>query len=254
MEQEQPDIRDLEARLAAREAELAAARRDCLLMVKISETIELGKLLDILVEEMERVCDFDSLIINFADKRQENLVCEKVRLPENLSGMEKTYRKYAFPMDAADANVECYVQKRVITVDRSNANQFGEDTALRFKRSNLHSLVVIPILFEDPSEEPPLGTIMLFRVAGVIDPAGIAAIQKLLCFFCKQIRVAFLYKDVEEHEREVEMAIEEQQRFFGHAAASLHRVPLITDRQERRGKRKEHKIDEREKMIRAHAS
>ena len=47
---------------------------------------------------------------------------------------------------------------------------------------------------------------------------------------------------------------EEQQRFFGHAAASLHRVPLITDRQERRGKRKEHKIDEREKMIRAHAS
>ena len=231
MEQEQPDTKDLEARLAAQEVELAAVRRERLLMGKIAATIELDKLLDILVDEMDLVCDFDSLMINFADKRRENLVCEKARLPEYLSGMEKTYRKYAFPMSSVDANVECYVQKRVITVDRGNSNQFGEDTALRFKRSNMHSLVVIPIMLEDSSEEAPLGTIMLFRVAGPIDPVGIAAIQKLLPFFGKQISVAFLYKEAEEHEREVEMAIEEQQRFiqFVNRTNALNSLAQIYD-------------------------
>jgi len=205
---------DLQLRVANLEAELAVVRRERELIGKIADTIDLDKLLDILVAEMERVCDFDSLMINFADKRQESLVCEKVKLPERFAGMEKTYLKYKFPMEVVDANVECYGQRRAVFVDRSNANLFEGDTALRFERSTLQALVAIPILQDDSGEQAPLGTIMLFKMDGPIPAQQVAAIEQLLVLFRKQIKITFLCKEVEEHERQVQLVVEEQQRFL----------------------------------------
>ena len=212
--EEQGLTSDLQLRVANLEAELAVVRRERELIGRITDTIDLDKLLDILVAEMERVCEFDSLMINFADKRQESLVCEKVKLPERFAGTEKTYLKYKFPMDVVDANVECYGQRRSVFVDRSNAALFEGDTALRFERSALQSLVVIPILQDDCGEQAPLGTLMLFKMDSPISPQSVAAIEQLLVLFRKQIKITFLCKEVEEHERQVQLVVEEQQRFL----------------------------------------
>lgn len=211
---EQETIKRLEAKISELESELARLRSERQLIGKIDDTIDLEKLLDILVLEMEKVCDFDSLMINFVDSRQEYLVCEKVKLPEKFTGMEKTYLKYKFPMAVVDANVESYGQRCTVFVDRQNASMFEGDTAIRFQLPALQALVVVPILMDDSGEEPPLGTIMLFKMGCGIPRESVVAVEKLLVFFRKQIKIAYMYKEVREHERNVQLVLEEQQRFL----------------------------------------
>ena len=202
-----------EARVQELEAELSVLRRERQLIGKISDTLDLGKLLDLLAQQIELIGDFDGYMVNLADKPHENLVCEKVKLPPDYVGMETTYQKYKFPMDLLDANVEAYGQRRVVRVDKNNVDLFEGDTRLRFERWLLQSLVVVPVLDESVNEEP-LGTIMLYRRAGDVEPVWVEAIEQLLALFRRQIKLAFLCKEVQQQERGVQLVIDEQQRFF----------------------------------------
>ncbi|OQA33990.1 MAG: Response regulator PleD [Betaproteobacteria bacterium ADurb.Bin341] len=214
MEELQTVSADSSARLDAMEAELVALRRERQLIGKIVEMVDLPKLLELLVAEIELIGDFDGYMVNFADKRRENLVCEMVKLPADFAGMDKAYLKYKFPMELVDANVEAYGQRYIVYVDKGNVANFEGDTPVRFERWLLESLVVIPILNEEHPEEEPLGTIMLCRQKGPIDRAWVAAVEQLLKLFRRQIDLAFMYSEVQEHEREIRLINDEQQRFL----------------------------------------
>lgn len=209
----QQDMMPVDVRVHELETELASLRQERVLIGKISDTLDLGKLLDLLGHEIDAVGDFDGYMVNLVDKSHENLVCEKVKLPDDYSGMETTYQKYKFPLDLLDANVEAYGQRRVVYVDQDNVALFEGDTRLRFERWFLQSLVVIPILGENIAEEP-LGTIMLYRRQGPVSPAWVAVIEQYLVLFRRQIKLAFLCKEVQQQERAVQLVSDEQQRFF----------------------------------------
>ncbi len=200
---------DSSARLDAMEAELVRLRRERQLIGKIAETVDLPKLLELLTAEIDLVGHFDAYMVNFVDERRENLVCEMVKLPADFVGIEQTYLKYKFPMDLVDANVEAYGQRYVVYVDKDNIANFEGDTPLRFERWLLESMVVIPILLEDSPSEEPLGTVMLCRRKGPIDRTRVAAIEQLLTLFRRQMKLAFMYHEVQEHERQVRLINEE---------------------------------------------
>mgnify|MGYP003831199849 CR=1 FL=1 len=175
------------------EAELAALRRERQLIGKIVEMVDLPKLLELFSSEIDLIGEFDGYMVNFADKRRENLVCEMVKLPADFVGMDNAYLKYKFPMELVDANVEAYGQRYTVFVDKGNVANFEGDTPVRFERWLLESLVAIPILNEEHPEEEPLGTIMLCRRNGLIDRAQVAAVEQLLKLFRRQIDLAFMY-------------------------------------------------------------
>jgi len=214
MEEGRMTSADSSARLDAMEAELVRLRRERQLIGKIAETVDLPKLLELLTAEIDLVGDFDAYMVNFADERRENLVCEMVKPPADFVGMEQAYLKYKFPMDLVDANVEAYGQRYVVYVDKNNVVNFEGDTPLRFERWLLESLVVIPIRYEESPDEEPLGTVMLCRRKGPIDRAWVVAIEQLLALFRRQMKLAFMYSEVQEHERQVRLINDEQQRFL----------------------------------------
>lgn len=214
MEEGRMTSADSSVRLDAMEAELIRLRRERQLIGKIAETVDLPKLLELLTAEIDLVGDFDAYMVNFVDERRENLVCEMVKLPADFVGIEQSYLKYKFPMDLVDANVEAYGQRYVVYVDKDNIANFEGDTPLRFERWLLESMVVIPILFEDSPSEEPLGTVMLCRRKGPIDRDRVAAIEQVLTLFRRQMKLAFMYHEVQEHERQVRLINDEQQRFL----------------------------------------
>lgn len=200
----------LHNRLEAAEAALRAQQEERAMLDEITEIIELNPLLGLLGRKIEAMGNFDAYLINLADTPHDSLICEKIHLPPEYQGIEQTYLKYRFPATFGDANAECFRQRKPVFVNKSNIDQYSGDTRLRFERWLMESLAVIPIA---PERESPLGTVMLFRRHGQVTPESIAAIEKLLRLFERQIKNALYCHKFTENLHDIEKAAQEQQRF-----------------------------------------
>lgn len=200
----------LQVRLATAEAALGSCQKECALMEEISDATELDTLLALLGAQIDAVGQFDGYSINLLDAAGENLVCEKIRLPAEFSGIEASYLKFPFPLAVNDANVECWQRRQPVFVDRENLARFHGDTRLRFERWLIQSLVILPI---GVGQEKMLGTLMLFRRQGLVTEESALEVRNLLGLFERQLKLVLYFHRLHEGAADAQTVMREQQRF-----------------------------------------
>ena len=182
--------------LVKRKLELESLRkeqdRQIDLIRRISKTIGLQELFDILGEEVEWLAEFDGFLLNLFDEESNHLVCERVVLPEAYKGVEKTYQGFVFEMEETDPNCACFNDQVIVEVTQDTIGQCCERTRDRFDRWEMAHMVILPIIAGGDGSRPH-GTLMLFRQHDTINPDRIERMEKLLVIFSEPIRNSLNY-------------------------------------------------------------
>ncbi len=176
----------------------------------ISRSSGLDNLLDILGSQIEAVRGIDGYLVNLVDTEHTCLICEKICLPEEFKGIEKTYLKYKFGFDKVEANVKAFEEQKVINVDSSSISKYPE-TRNRFERWKMYGTATIPILFDDIGA---IGTVQIFSQTQQISESSIKIIRGCLNFFCSQLKNSMRVAELEKMEASFKSAEEEQKRFL----------------------------------------
>lgn len=200
MEPINPDeVRRLRERLSASSRRLAREAKGRRLFEKISKTIELRPLLDILGAEILALGDFDGYLFNLVDEEQVNLVCEAIHLPEHCKSVEPTYLGFRFPFHLLDANVEAFKKGRSVYVNDQQVDKYPGTTRNRFERWNMQQLLILPLL----NGRQPFGTVMAFTSGRAMSAGAEGRLRNLLSPFSQQICNAFAFERLRRREQEV---------------------------------------------------
>ncbi|MFL0810974.1 MAG: sensor domain-containing diguanylate cyclase [Agarilytica sp.] len=182
------------------------------LLQKINQTIDLDHLLTLLAQEIEDLGLFDAYLINIADKNRENLVCEKIHLPENHRVMEKTYQKYHFSIEGDFVNINSFLKNDVLFLDANKIQEYDEATQNRFYRWEIQELVAIPI--PGPEEGRPIGSILAYRTSSPLEKGCAERLQKIIHPFRFQLSHAREYNELKSRETQIDQVASEQTRFM----------------------------------------
>ena len=215
---------ELQAHVAQLQKELFAAKEELDVSLRAISEIEKEKnlykdisgasglehLLEMLGTQIEAVRDIDGYLVNLVDSEQTCLVCEKISLPQEFSGIENTYLKYKFAFDKIEANVKAFETKQPIFFDNKNIDDYPESKS-RFERWKMHSAASVPILFDDTSS---IGTVQIFSQNQSIPDSSVRLIQGCLSFFCRQLKNSMRVAELEKMEASFKNAQEEQKKFL----------------------------------------
>lgn len=176
----------------------------------ISRSSGLDNLLDMLGTQVEAVRGIDGYLVNLVDPKHTCLICEKITLPEEFKGIEKTYLKYKYGFDKVEANVKAFESKEPIYVTKENIDNYPE-TKNRFERWKMHGMASVPILFDDTSS---IGTIQIFSQTSEIPESSVKLVDGCLSFFCRQLKNSMRVAELEKMEASFKTAQEDQKRFL----------------------------------------
>ncbi len=176
----------------------------------ISMSDGLNNLLDVLGTQIEAIRGIDGFLVNLVDSKQTSLICEKIKLPEEFKGIEKTYLKYKYGFDKSDANVRAYTSKRPLFVNDCNIDKYPE-TKTRYIRWKIYGLVAVPIIYD---QDKAIGTVMVFSQSSDIPASSVKLIEGCLSFFCSQLKNSMRVAELERMEASFKTAQDEQKRFL----------------------------------------
>ncbi len=202
---------DVPPRNSTRSA-LAQARDECELLNAINNVIELEDLLEILGEQIEKLGLFDAYLINLVDANNENLVCEKIRLPKGYESIESTYFHYNFSLDGDFVNVDSYKRNDAIIIDRTTIQNYEAHVRTRFERWQIHQLIAVPI--PSTKEGKLLGTIVAFRQNGDLSLESEKALRTIGMPFGPRIQAALKFNKLKAKQIQVDQIASEQTRFL----------------------------------------
>ncbi len=191
---------------------LAQARDECELLNAINNTIELDELLDIFGNQIEKLGLFDAYLINLVDANDENLVCEKIRLPKGYESVESTYLHYNFSLNGDFVNVDSYKRNDAIVLDRASVQHYEPHVRTRFERWQVHQLIAVPIASADEGKQ--LGTIMAFRQHSDLAPESEKVLRNLSIPFGPRIKSALKFNKLKAKQTQVNQIASEQARFL----------------------------------------
>ncbi len=215
---------ELQAHVVQLQKELYAAKEELDVSLRTLSEIEkeknlykdiscasgLGHLLEMLGTQIEAVRDIDGYLVNLVDPDHTCLVCEKISLPQEFSGIESTYLKYKFGFDKIEANVKAFESKLPIYFNHDNVDDYPESKN-RFERWKMHGAASVPILFDDTSA---IGTVQVFSQKQDIPESSVKLIEGCLNFFCRQLKNSMRVAELEKMEASFKTAQEEQKRFL----------------------------------------
>lgn len=176
----------------------------------INTTIDLKQLLLLLGNEIEGFRNIDGYAINIVDEYKENLVCERIKLPESFRDIEKTYINFKYPVNSDDINPRIYKEKKVRKFSRRSIGRFKGNTRNQFFGWKMKHLVILPII----SDELCLGTIMIFNQSKQIPVKEIAIIQRETELFSPQIKNSRYYSNLIEREESIKSAEKDREEFL----------------------------------------
>ncbi len=174
---------------------------------QITATLDLDQLLTLLGEHVRPKGDLAGYSVYLLDEAGEHLICEKICMPASHHGMERTLFKYKLPRTLPDANNDCFTQRKVICVDTRSVESFSEPTKKRFSLWQLSDMAILPLTCDDEA----IGTVMLFRQTGRLDPAWPAEVAPVLDLFSHQIRNALIHARLKDREEQSLCRLREQE-------------------------------------------
>jgi signal transduction histidine kinase/CheY-like chemotaxis protein len=183
------------------------------LFSKISRTRSLEGLFTLFHDELMALKNIDGYLISFYEPDHHALVCEKISLPPEFSGVEKTYHHYRFYLTANEANAICFSEKAPLLIDPHAIAQYGEQTQDRFYRWNMKSLMILPII---DSHDPSCctGTLAIFSQTHPLNASLQEQASKLTTLFSEPFRQAMQIQHFQQKSHAVEKSWQERERFF----------------------------------------
>lgn len=169
------------------------------ILQKITTTINLDQILDLLGEEIEKIDEIDGYYISILDETKENLVIEKIKLPDRFKKMESTYYKTKNNVDHEDSIIKSFYQNRPVFFNLKNLKQFDEAVKGRFKLWEIVSGASLPLC----KEEEKLGQIFVFSQKKELNEEKIQLLFSHMRFFFHQIKNAVKYHKIKAKEQEI---------------------------------------------------
>lgn len=199
---------------------------------RISRTIKLDEILQILGEEINNLEGVDGYSINLLDKEKKHLTCNKVALPGEFKAIEKTFHHFNYTLGPTDENTLVIENKKVISIHHGNKENFSESTRSRFKAWKMHHMVSLPLTNIEDDSAKVIGAIMLFNNSEMISRKSIDTLCKKLSMFFDPIDNSLKYSDLKQKEQIVESGIAERAQFlsFVNEVNNLNSVDKIYEK------------------------
>lgn len=176
---------------------------------RISATIELDRLLDLLGEQVTSAGLFDGFFVSLPNPAGTELVSRGIHLPPEFAGMEAAYADVRQPLSEDDPLVEVYRTAQAVIVGEEDLNRWPS-LRHRFERWRIHMAAILPL----PLDEAAGGVVFAFRQQGEVDRQRLQLLERRLSLFSEQIRNAQFYSELRRREMEIENAVTERQRFL----------------------------------------
>ncbi len=176
----------------------------------IGSHIEMEGLLSIMGQQIEDSDHFDGYLINLIDEAKENLVCEKIKLPDEFSEIESSFYKMNYPLKTKDITIDAFNSCRTLYFDSDSIAEYSGSTRNRFERWKMQYLAIIPII----SESEPLGTILVFKQEDELKKDKVHAIELLSAMFYDQIKNSIFYSRLKEKEELINTASARNKRML----------------------------------------
>ncbi len=200
---------------------------------RISRTIKLDEILDILGEEIIKLEDVDGYTINLLEENnKELLVCNKVSLPGEFQAIERTFHHFNYALGPNDENTPVIREKKVVSINPDNIDRFSDSARSRFRAWRMKNMVTVPITnIEDPEAEV-VGAITIFNSSGMICHKSIDLLCEKMAMFFDPIENSIKYFQLKEKEKIVETGIAERAKFlnFVNEVNSLSSVDKIYEK------------------------
>ncbi len=199
---------------------------------RISRTIKLDEIMEILGGEIGKLESVNGYSINLLDKAKKYLTCNRVCLPGEFKAIEKTFHHFNYSLGPTDENTPVIQNKRVVSINADNIEKFSESTRSRFKAWKMHNMVSIPITNIEDNNAPVLGAIMLFNSSEAISKKSIDYLGKKLSLFFDPIDNSIKYSELKQKEQIVETGIAERAQFlnFVNEVNNLNSVDKIYEK------------------------
>ncbi len=181
---------------------------------RISRTIKVDEIIEILGEEIGKIDGVDGYSINLLGKDGKHLTCNKVSLPGEFKAIEKTFQHFNYTLGPNDENTVVIADKKIVSIDSHNIESYSESTRARFKAWKMFNMVSIPLTNMEDNSAEVLGAIMLFNNSELISRKSTDILCKKLSMFFDPIENAIKYSDLKQKEQIVETGIAERAQFL----------------------------------------
>ena len=180
------------------------------LIKKISSIVELEKLLDLMLDEIKDVFDFDGCFIAISDILRENLIFEKIIVPEQYDDLAMILLKTSISLTGNDIINNCFNECKVFQFNEDNIQDYVYNANFVFELWKTKYMTFVPFAKNKES----IGVIVFISSEFDIPDNIISSIWKLLELFYDQVKNAELFKRVKEMEREIEIHAERNRKIF----------------------------------------
>ena len=191
-------------------AELHLLEKEVCLYTEINKSAGLDNLLDILGVQIKAIPEIDGYSIYLVDPEHTCLICEKIMLPEEFKGIEKTCLKYKYHLDNQDAIIIAYKNRQTLFVNSQNIDEFPE-ARTKYSRWKMHGVAYIPLMY---GVSTPIGVLQIFSQTKEIDSATANLADGCSKFFCSQLKNSMRIAELETMEISLKSAQDEQKKFL----------------------------------------
>lgn len=186
------------------------------ILSKLCKVIDLYDVLEIMVDEVVALGEFDGITVDLIDDERKYMACEMAHLPPEYKAMEKTYRMLRVPLEVYDNRIEELTKGTPITFKKKNIDKYSPNVSNQMQRWRVRSQMVLPIIFNDsPVSGVLIGIITVFyqNLDEIPQEVG-AKVERIIAYFINSIYNAKQHSSLKKQQESIRSAVEEQQRFL----------------------------------------
>lgn len=205
----------LKIKLKKTEKKFEKTTDEKLLLQRITHSIDIDKIMSVLVDELNRIGQFDAITVDVVGDDKESLLRVKTFLPPEYKAMEKTYQKMKIPLNNFSKKIEKLRNGEFLEIDAKNRKTYGENIQNQMDRWRIKHQIVVPLLInQSPVMGELIGIISVFTQHRVIQPKELDPIKQVANAFSATICNAVSFSNLKDKESSINSILEEQQRFL----------------------------------------
>ncbi len=186
------------------------------ILSKLCKVIDIYDVLELMVDEVIAVGEFDGVTVDLIDEQRRYMSCEVAHLPPEYKAMERTYRMLRVPIEAYDSRIDELKKGSPIKFYKKDIGSYSSSVSNQMERWRVRSQMVLPIIHSDsPVSGELLGIITIFyQQEDDIEKKIADKVESLISYFVSSIYNSKQYSSLKRQQEAIRSAIEEQQRFL----------------------------------------
>lgn len=191
---------------------LKGNEKEYFLAKKITSTLDLNQLLEILGQEIIDFFNPDNYLIALIDDQKKNLVVQKIKLSLPFRNLQDIITQSKYPVEEKDPFTIAYNEKKIIELSLESIHEYEESVQNRCRLWNIKHGIALP--FINLSSIESLGTIFIFNHHNKIKKVNCKDFFNITELFFEQIKNARQYTYFKEQEKQFRTASERNQKIL----------------------------------------